>query len=173
MSEQGSLAQPLPGFEAWVRSAATELRQTVPVVHLAESTPGSFGEAVALLTAPDMLYPDDDGDPAFCNFEGPSEFDHYLRLLMIGLYMTYYKGLSESLSDYPPAKTDLMFFATMEQPLYDPTKHVVRTNAVLIGENKDTLLFSEAGAQLEDYCATNLEDLRRIYELVGSAGQRV
>lgn len=48
--------QPL-SFKACVRSAATELRGCVESSHLKESTPGSLGEAVALLTARDMLYP--------------------------------------------------------------------------------------------------------------------
>lgn len=171
---------PLPSFDTWVRSAAITLRHRGPFTHLQESAPHSLQKAIDLLTTAEMLYPaEDDGFPGYLYFEKEKlgDFDYYFERLMLGLYEIYYQDLATSLAGGELDGKGFRKFVVSSKYIDDSDpgedrEVFVQVNGVLIGEQKDSLLFSEPGVRLQDYSAENFEDLYRLYELVGSARNR-
>ena len=186
----GSTEEPnIPHFGEWIRGVARELYQSrSQLPYLLDDRPGSEGEAVALVTSEHMLAPDEEGAPFLYrhggDVEGPPDPFDYLDLLVIALYLPYYKELIAASCGKPFSEVEPHEFillsdylepqAVLDYGLKEPAGGLyLHIAGVQVGQHKDVLLFSEPRLALGGLAATNRQDLLRIYELVGRARERV
>ncbi len=151
-------------FEVWVRRAASDLALHPQNPAFADGVPGLFAEAAAYLTSPEVLAPagPPDWSPAVYERDRHGEGD----TMLVALY-----GAAFGSPD--PNDDSLEILVQPVSAAEDSEQPSGIVVGVLVGEERDRLLFSATRLRIPDLACTNVEDLRRVYRLVLSAADRV
>lgn len=154
--------RPQRSFQSWALAAARDLGNTAPPPRdHAIPEPGSLSEVLAVLVSPRVLGPRPPDDLPGVYIEEHDPSGEVLEAL-------YTAAFGPDMAHPDPA---FRVYATVNHE--EGEAPALEAVGVLVGERKDTLLFSEPGLPLPDISCSTLADLRRLHARIVSAALRV
>lgn len=157
-----SAGNPPRSFEEWAFAAARDLANTPPPPR-AGAMPdlGSLSEVLAVLVSPRVLGPRAPDDFPGVYLEGGDPSGGALEVL-------YTAAFGPDMAHPDPA---FRVYVTLNHEA--DAAPALEAVGLLVGEEKDTLLFSEPGLPLPEISCTTRADLQRLHARVLSAARRV